>query len=183
MTASMREFLSGQGLGSPSMLGRSIGATPSKRSNVEADRGTFGSRRTSPGPLGMTSFEAERVAEDDDELKWFESVKANLEHFGDVEVLFDSNAKAIVLAAWSRWQRHMGSGLVNATTSSTSSVCCNGGRKALAQSAAHPLLLTLTVRGAPTLSSCISSWLGYYFKAKERKCFKSFRHFKTSWCP
>merc|ERR1719401_1585898 len=46
------------------------------------------------GPPGtLVSSDAGGVSGDAEELRWFESVKANLEHFGDVEVFCDNVAR------------------------------------------------------------------------------------------
>merc|ERR1719375_2607218 len=84
------------GIGGSVKIGRvpSMASSPPRRLEAAAVRHAS----PSPGHISTLAAVAARspspgadLAPEDDEHRWFQSLKANLEHFGDVEVFFDNN--------------------------------------------------------------------------------------------
>lgn len=61
-----------------------------RREREAASTGRFGRASPGPGSIAASLVERGSPGNDADEHRWFQSVKANLEHFGDVEVFFDN---------------------------------------------------------------------------------------------
>lgn len=71
--------------------GRTPSAASSPSRKADARKAT-GKQHESPSPLNESRL-SDHDADDADEHKWFQSVKENLEHFGNVEVFMDSSKR------------------------------------------------------------------------------------------
>lgn len=88
--SSALQTLSRSFTGSPDSLAN--GRSPSAASLPPRRREASGGRAASASP-DRRGAASEHGAADPDEHKWFQSVKANLEHFGNVEVFMDNAAQ------------------------------------------------------------------------------------------